>query len=129
MLRFAITSSDVFPTGTGPLLAISADGGTLLYSAERAGVHQLFLRSRDQFETLPIAGTEDGRAPSISPDGEWVAFAVAGALQKASLAGGPPVTLCECSTGSGTSWGPDDTIIFTDLSRRLSSIPASGGEP
>ena len=129
LLRFVINTSDVFPIAQGKLLALSTDGGSLVYAAERDGIEQLFIHSRDQFETLPIPGTENGKNQCISPDGEWIAFTVARVLKKIPIAGGQPITLCESGAGRSVSWGPDDTIVFTDLSSRLSSIPASGGAP
>jgi serine/threonine-protein kinase len=97
-----------------PAVALSPDGSRLVYVANRGGKRQLYLRQMDRLEATPIPGTEDGHSPFFSPDGQSVGFVASSALMKVPVSGGaaqeiadvPPVT-------RGASWGPDDTIIFT----------------
>ncbi|MCK4546379.1 MAG: serine/threonine-protein kinase [Candidatus Eisenbacteria sp.] len=70
-----------------PSMALSPDGTELVYVAYRDGARQLYLREMDQFDARPIPGTEDGRNPIFSPDGEWIAFFTGGKLKKISLSG------------------------------------------
>ena len=65
-------------------LAISPDGGSLVYSASapKTGVQQLYLRPMDQNEAASIPGTEGAMGPFFSPDGEWIAFTAGGQLKK-----------------------------------------------
>ncbi len=108
-----------------PSLALSPDGSRLVYTADRAGRRQLYVRPLDQREATPIPGTEGAFSPFFSPDGQWVGFSADGTLKKVPLAGGAPLTICDCDTGYG-SWGPDDTIIFSS-DRGLTQVSAAGG--
>ncbi len=111
-------------------LALSPDGKTLVYIGNRDGVLQLFRRSMDQLEAVPIPGTEGARVPFFSPDGQWVGFFTEDKLKKVALAGGPAVTLCEISRGRwGASWGLDDTVAFSFSGPGLLRVPAVGGAP
>jgi serine/threonine protein kinase/Tol biopolymer transport system component len=119
------------PLGVGrTAIALSPDGSLLVYAGEQNGKSQLFVRPLDSFEARPIPGTEGAYAPFFSPDGRSLAFFAANTLQKVSLEGGQPVTLCEARNAHGGAWGPDDTIIFADAEGgKLLRISASGGEP
>ena len=77
-----------------------------------------------------MQGTESGQSPFFSPDGQWVGFLADGALQKVSLAGGPPQTLTVWSRSRGASWGLDDLIVFGSSAPdgSLMQISAAGGE-
>ena len=110
-------------------MAFSPDGTQLVYSAERNGVYQLYLRPIDQAEGKPIPGTEGGVCPFFSPDGKWVGFIGSNGLTKVPIGGGAPVVLCEAFP-RGASWGPDDTIVFPRSSTSgLWKISAAGGTP
>jgi serine/threonine protein kinase/Tol biopolymer transport system component len=119
------------PLGIGrTAIALSPDGSLLVYAGEQNGKSQLFARPLDSFDARPVPGTEGAYAPFFSPDGRWIAFFAANTLQKVSLQGGQPVTLCESRTSHGGAWGPDDTILFADgEGTRLVRISAAGGEP
>ena len=102
-------------------MAISGDGRFVVYSAieENPGPQakpRLFLRRMDQSEAKPIAGTEGGINPFLSPDNRWVGFWVGrGKLKKVSIEGGVPSTLCDLSARFyGANWGRDNSIVFTD---------------
>jgi serine/threonine-protein kinase len=111
-------------------IALSEDGRDLVYIGTRNGVTQLYRRSLDQLEAVPIGGTEDAEYPFFSPDGKWVGFFADGKLKKVSLAGGPAVTLCDAGYRFGASWGRDDVIVFAHReSPGLMQVPASGGAP
>ena len=111
-------------------MALSADGETVLYAAERDGVRQLYRRPLDQLEAVPIPGTEGARYPFFSPDGEWIGFEVDGALKRMALAGGPPAMVYDGSEGpSDASWGTDDMIVFglAGPSSPLMQVASTGG--
>ena len=55
---FILPEGDVMIHG----IALSPDGQTLVYAAERGGVFQLFVRMRDQMTVRPLGGTEGGLA-------------------------------------------------------------------
>ena len=99
-----------------PAVALSPDGARLVYVANRAGRTQLYLRHMDGPDATPMAGTEGASGPFWSPDGQWVGFFATNAkLKKVSPQGGAPVSLADMTPVTrGASWGPDDTIIFTN---------------
>src|ERR1019366_5134826 len=77
-------------------MAISRDGHFIVYSAiaENPGPDakpRLYLRRTDQSEARPIAVTEGGDMPFLSPDDRWVGFWASGKLMKVSIDGGVPV--------------------------------------
>ena len=116
-------------------MTISSDGRFIVYSAvkENPGSQdkpRLYLRRTDQLEAKPIAGTEGGISPFLSPDGRWVGFWAGGALMKVSIDGGVPVPLCNAASQFGSSWGPENSIIFApDGGSGLFRVSAEGGEP
>jgi Tol biopolymer transport system component len=110
-------------------MALSPDGRTLVFSAVRGDRQQLYVRSLDQLEAVPIAGTEGGGSPFLSPDGRSVGFWADGALKKVPLGGGPATTLCETTTVFGASWGSNDVIVFARATGGLWQVPAAGGSP
>ena len=128
--------------------ALSPDGRTFVFSGVEEGERRLYSRRLDENESVPVPGTEGGRQPFFSPDGEWIGFLAGdGALKKTRIQGGTPVTLADLTklddTTSqtllgfvsvsenlyGASWGVDGTILFGRFQGGLWRVPASGGEP
>ena len=112
-------------------IAISPDGRQYVMVVDPVdGPSQLYLRSLDHFEVVPLPGTEDGIQPFFSPDGQWVGFWADGALHKVSVKGGPPIKICDVPIGfRGASWGSEDTIILGGVNSGLARVSASGGPP
>ena len=120
-------------------MASSSEGRFIVYSAikENPGPQdkpRLYLRRTDQWEAKPIAGTEGGMNPFLSPDDRWVGFWAgelwAGKLMKVAIDGGVPVTLCNAELLFGASWTSDNSIIYAHASDSgLFRISAEGGEP
>ena len=104
-------------------VAFSPDGKHLVYVANR----QLYLRAMDQLEATAIRGTEEGRSPFFSPDGQWVGFWEGGQLKTVSISGGTPLVLCEASNPWGVSWEDDDTILFGQGPEGIFQVSAAGG--
>jgi eukaryotic-like serine/threonine-protein kinase len=120
-----------FATGPAPVLALSPDGSQLVYAAALAGTRtQLYARPLDRFEPAVIKGTDGATAPFFSPDGRWVGFHAADALQKVSLDGGTPLKIGDVASVASASWGEDDTILFaTTAGDGIWRVPAGGGVP
>jgi eukaryotic-like serine/threonine-protein kinase len=115
------------PSGVAGNLAISPDGNRIAYIGVADGGTRLWLREHDKLRPLPIAGTEDGLSPFFSPDGNQVAFTIAGrSLRVAPLNGGPPVTLSDSINSAGGDWGQDG-YIYIELNDGLGRIKATGG--
>ena len=116
-------------------MAISSDGRFIIYCAIEGSpspqtIPRLYVRRTDQMEAKPIAGTEGGIDPFLSPDDRWVGFWAEGKLMKVSVDGGVPVTLCDVLLPFGATWGPDNKVIFSPGENvGLFSVPADGGKP
>ena len=112
----------------GTALAISRDGRTIVYASETNGTRQLFARSLGQLTARPIAGTAGGSRPTISSDGQWVAFSTGdGKLKKVSIGGGTAVTIADVKTPIGVTWVPNGPIVLgmpmhSDSVRGLSRV-------
>jgi len=117
---------DVSLGSAGTDVILSPDGTRLVYASQR----RLFTRRLDQPNAAEIAGTQGAYAPFFSPDGRWVAFFQLGKLEKVSVEGGTPITLCNAPVGMGGSWGTDGNIIAAlNTTGALSRIPSAGGAP
>jgi len=135
-MRFAIVPPALQPLATfGPDrdVAISPDGTRIAYVASIGGQRQLMIRAINQLEATALRGVTTARVPFFSPDGRWLAyFDGTNELDKVSVTGGPPISLCKItSPPRGATWGTDDTIIFAtgDSSTGLLSVAAAGGVP
>jgi Tol biopolymer transport system component len=110
----------------GPDAIISPDGTRLVYVSQG----RLYTRRLDQPTAIELAGTQGAYEPFFSPDGQWVAFFLRGKLQKISVDGGSPITLCSAINGRGGSWGEDGNIVAgLTAAGGLSRIPSAGGTP
>jgi len=117
-------------SGVRAQVAFSPDSRHIVYAAQRNGAIQLYLRELDQLEPRFIAGTEGGRLPFFSTDGEWVGFMDSeGGVSKIPVRGGSPQTLAEGQQSRiGGSWSADGTILFThDDDFSLHRVAATGG--
>jgi serine/threonine-protein kinase len=128
--RFTIQAEDQQFTVGWQLLALSPDGGNLVYAANQ----RLYLREMSDFAVHEIPGTEGPLAgpvtnPVFSPDGQMVAFYVNGEVKRLALSGGAAVTVSRTADPifSGMSWD-EDSIVFAGRQRILRVSPA-GGEP
>ena len=80
-------------------------------------------------EAKPIARTEGGDNPFLSPDDRWIGFWADGKLMKVSAESGIPRALCDVNEHFGFSWGTHGRIVFAREDNGLSSVPADGGKP
>ena len=114
----------------GSAVALSPDGHRLVYSGRSQGKVQLYLRSLNSFESLPIAGTDGAMHAFFSPDGQWVGFFADQKLKKVSLEGGAPVAIADARTPRGEAWGPDNLILMTPVNNTgIARVSALGGSP
>jgi len=118
-----------------PAMAVSSDGSFIVYSAipENPGPRakpQIYLRRMDQVDAAPVAGTEGGINPFLSPEDRWVGFWEGGKLKRVRVGGGVPATLCDATLTFGVDWGPDNTIVFSPgVDLGLSRVSSEGGKP
>jgi eukaryotic-like serine/threonine-protein kinase len=112
--------------------ALSPDGQTVVFPADRPDGTRLFVRRLDETASHPLGATEGAEWPFFSPDGVWVAFYREGALRKVRVAGGAPMVVAEIPPPAlffGGSWGLDGTILYTTTGATLYRVPAAGGVP
>ena len=110
-------------------LALSPDGRSLAFTAQRDGMTRLYVRALDDEEATAIAGTEGADGPFFSPDGSWIGFWAAGAIRKVALAGGPPVKICDTDLPFGAAWPSDDTIVYASATRTIWKVASAGSMP
>ncbi|MBL8205847.1 MAG: serine/threonine-protein kinase [Blastocatellia bacterium] len=121
-------------TGTAssqaPDLALSPDGGRLVFSAITGKTRQLWLRSLDSFTTQPLAGTEGADSPFWSPDGNSIAFFADNKLKKIDTRSNVIEIICPAGSGRGGDWSRDGIILFcAGDGAALSRVDAAGGKP
>jgi serine/threonine-protein kinase len=113
--------------------ALLPNGRALVFSGLGDKGPQLYLRSLERWEAVPITGTEGGSAPFLSPDAKWIGFYADERIKKVQIGGGTATEVCDyirpgaARIPFGASWGPDDTIFFAD-DLRLLRVPAAGGK-
>ena len=113
---------------------ISGDGQRIVLAVVTAGGRTLVGRELDELEAHPIAGTRDGVAPAISPDGRWIAFRTAGAVRKVPIAGGPATDVVNLGFGDrrGLSWLSNEELVISEPAGQGSGtvlwrVSAAGG--
>ena len=114
----------------GEYAALAPDGSSMILPVG----DQWALKMRNSTEITPIPGTEGGRNPVYSPDGQWIAYAVGSEVFKRPLVGGSTVRLAEDVESPpsrvGLAWLDDGTILYEPANPiTLVQIPEDGGEP
>ena len=110
-------------------LALSPDGRALVFvAAQRNDKPVLWLRSMDDTEPRPIAGSEGASYPFWSPDNKWIGFFADGKIKKVLAAGGPAqVISASVNNPRGATWGPQDIILIGNSIGPIKKVSASGG--
>ena len=131
ILRTAIVlPNDAALADYGPdRISISPDGNRVAFVAARSGVQQIYVRSLDRFDAVPLAGTEGASGPFFSPDSASVGFFDGKHLKRTSVEGGSPQTIADVVEFRWATWTTDGTIIFSRGTEGLFAVPADGGSP
>ena len=112
-------------------LAISPDGGTVVFVDGVGSSTQLYVKERDRLEVTALAGTAGVTgAPTFSPDGAWIAFVTGdGKVQKVPRLGGSAIAIADsATTGSPVlAWLEDGTILFVDHHSDVKAVGQDGG--
>jgi serine/threonine protein kinase len=115
-----------------PSVAVSRDGRrAAVVVSHEGGQNGIYLREMDRLEGQVLPGTEEATGPFFSPDGQWLGFFAEGKLKKLSVAGGPPMTLCDADfVHRSAAWSRDGIIVFSPSTNDgLYLVPESGGTP
>ena len=121
--------------GTTAGLAISPNGESAVFTAERAGGWALAVRSLDQMNARILPGTEGATWPAFSPDGRWIAFSsLDGLLKKIAVDGSSLTTICEVGVpgAAGITWLSDREIVYAPGALKgvgMYRVSADGGAP
>ena len=109
-------------------LAISADGSKIAFIGVRSGGRQVYLRALDQFEAVPVQGSDGATGCFFSPDGRSLGVVSnQGVIRTIALSDGLVTTVTDGANFLyGESWGNDDRIVFV-RNGTLWQIPRSGG--
>jgi eukaryotic-like serine/threonine-protein kinase len=91
----------------------SPDGSRIAYVGRAPDGMQLWVKIRDQYEATPLTGTAGVTNFTWSPDGQWIAFTLAGRVAKVPIVGGPAIPLADTASGNlGLAWLADGTIVY-----------------
>jgi Tol biopolymer transport system component len=112
-------------------------GGVVAYRRYIAGSATLFLREPSGVEVAVTDPSEDASCPSVSPDGDRIAYLArvpesGTELRVVARSGGQPVTLAtDVESSEYPSWSPDGRLLAFAAGSpiKVSIVPASGGEP
>ncbi|MEZ5285903.1 MAG: protein kinase, partial [Vicinamibacterales bacterium] len=115
-------------SGPGAGVSISPDGRRIVYPRDG----RLWVRELSQLESRPLDYTEGAIAPTWSPDGGSLAFAVGNQVRRMSTAAGQPVTIASTAgafvEAGALAWASDGTIAFTTGNGPIWEVPAQGGD-
>ena len=110
--------------------ALSHDGRFLAFAATHEGVQRLYVRDLQTGDLRSLSGTDNGRVPFWSPDGNSLAFFADLQLKRVPREGGVALTLAPAGQDPvGGDWNQDDLIVFAPsyTEGALWLIPAAGG--
>ena len=117
----------------GRAVAISPQGDRIVYLAtDEDGTDRLYQRPVGQRRATAIPGTEGGRHPFFSPNGEWLGFFDQGTgLKKVRFDGAAPLPLAPVAApGIGAAWSDNGDVYFSDReSLGVWRVSADGGDP
>ena len=117
--------SSATPAGARTAFAWTPDGKSLVFAGRSGEVQRLYVRALGGDEARPLAGTEGGLLPAVSPDGQMVAFWADQTIRTVPLGGGPVGAVAtDVILPRGLAWGEDETIIWGDVHDVIMAAPA-----
>jgi eukaryotic-like serine/threonine-protein kinase len=129
-LDIALPPGDSFPERVS--LAITPDGQTVFYGADRGDKTFLFKRKLDDVEAVMLPGTEAGTEAFVTPGGDWLVFATMqpSIIKRMPIAGGPVTEVVRPRSGvRGIGVLPDGDLVFGEHALGLFRAPRAGEPP
>ena len=115
--------------------AIAPRGRFVVFAGSTGDRTMIYRRALADTNASPVAGSDGGRFPFLSPDERWVGFFSHNSLLKVPIEGGTAITLCSIPPKdaprafAGASWGEDGMIAFGLERGPLWQVRDSGGSP
>jgi eukaryotic-like serine/threonine-protein kinase len=111
-------------------VALSPDGARLAFVGVQSGARHVFLRTLDQFDVVPLRGTDNASMCFFSPDGASIGFVTSSGILKTVSVADSVVTTVADEVGflGGGAWTADGTIVFQRMNT-LWRVPRTGGAP
>jgi len=127
-LSIALPEGDQLNWANQLPMAVSPDGRTVAYAAQRDGVSRLYLRVLSELEPKVLEGTDGAKTPFFSPNGEWIGFFAQGKLKKIAVGGAALQSIADAPDARGGTWDVDDTIYFAPRNAApIWKVSAAGG--
>ena len=118
-IGLALPPSKSLTAPGGTRLAWATDGRSFLYVGPGNGGTQVWRRSLDALEPVPVPGTEGATSPFLSPDGTRIGYITLNPFEirliAASGGGSTRVVGGAGVSGGGAVWGDDGFIYFDGL--------------
>ena len=127
-LDIALPPGDSIPERVS--LAITPDGQSVFYAADRAGKPSIFRRNLGEADAVLVPGTEGGTEVFITPAGDWLVFATMqpSIIKRMPIAGGPVTEVARPrSNVRGIGVLPDGDLVFGEHSIGMFRAPRTGG--
>jgi eukaryotic-like serine/threonine-protein kinase len=93
-------------------IALSPDGGRIVFVANSPGVRKLWIRALDSTSARPIDRTDDARYPFWSPKSDKVGFFAQGKLKVLTVSTGDIQVVINAPRGLGGTWNSDNVVVF-----------------
>ena len=129
--RISLPEGHDFTNPDRQVFAMSPDGTRFAYIAHAT----LFVKPVSEAQPVAVPGPLAGRGianPVFSPDGQSIAYWAqdGSVLQRVSVTGGVPMTICKVVQAPfAMSWGADDQIVFGQGAQGILRVSAKGGTP
>ena len=111
-------------------LSMTDDGRTLAYVAGTPAGQRIAVVRLDRGTVTVLPGTDNGYLPTLSPDGQFVAFLADRSLKKIAIADGTVTRLATIAYVDGIVWSTDGRLYLSGIagtSTCLSWVSDAGG--
>jgi len=95
---------------TGMMTILGPDGDRIVFRGEDDFLYAKVLSKRDVYR---LEGTQGAFSPRFSPDGQWVAFALANMIKRVAFDGGSPINVVSANNPRGLDWVSNTAIVYT----------------